>query len=86
MNAPIHTKTFKSGKQVVVPLPEGFDVPAGADVEISRSGDRLTIQLCRDPAEAKQRWLDALDALAKLPKPATIQKREKFEFPDRPGL
>jgi hypothetical protein len=26
-------------------LPEGFEVPAGADVEISRSGDRVTIQL-----------------------------------------
>ena len=85
MNAPHRTRTFKSGTQVVVPLPEGFAVPAGADVEISRNGDRVTIQLSRDPAEAKQRWLAALDALRALPKPPSIQKRERFEFPDRPG-
>ena len=53
---------------------------------ISRNGDRVTIQLSRDPAEAKQRWLAALDELRELPKPPSIQKRERFEIPDRPGL
>lgn len=85
MNAPHRTRTFKSGTQVVVPLPEGLAIPAGADVEISRSGDRVTIQLSRDPAEAKRHWLEALDALAKLPKVRQIEKRDPDIFPDRPG-
>ncbi len=86
MNRPVHTKTFKSGNSVAVRLPKGFAIPAGAEVELSRNGNRVTMQLSTDPAEAKRRWLAALDALAKLPKPGEIEKREPIAFPDRPGL
>lgn len=44
------------------------------------------MKLSADPAEAKRRWLAALDALDKLPKPGEIERREPIEFPDRPGL
>ena len=86
MNKPVHTRTFKSGNSVAVRLPKGFAVPAGVDVELEKSGDRVTIKLARDEAEAKRSWLAALDALEKLPKPPQIEKREPIEFPDRPGL
>ncbi len=86
MNKPVHTKTFKSGNSVAVRLPKGFAVPAGMDVELEKSGNRVTIRLTRDEAEAKRRWLDALDALDRLPKPGKIEAREPIEFPDRPGL
>ena len=86
MNAPVHTKTFKSGNSVAVRLPKLFAIPPGADVEISRSGNRVTVKLTGDPDEAKRQWQAALDELKALPKPPSVQKRERFAFPDRPGL
>ncbi len=86
MNRPVHSKTFKSGNSVAVRLPKGFAIPAGADVELLQTGNRVTMKLSADPAEAKRRWLAALDALDKLPKPGEIERREPIEFPDRPGL
>lgn len=83
MNRPVHSKTFKSGNSVAVRLPKTFAIPAGAEVGISRSGNRVTVQLSGDQAVAKRRWLEALDALDKLPKPGGIEKREPIEFPDR---
>lgn len=86
MNRPIHSKTFKSGNSVAMRLPKALGIPAGADVELLRNGNRVTIQLSVDPAQAKRRWLAALDALDRLPKPGAIEQREPIEFPDRPGL
>ena len=86
MTTPVHSKTFKSGNSVAVRLPKGFAIPAGADVELSRSGNRVIIELTVDEAERKRRWLALLDTLKALPKPPSIQKRDRFEFPDRPGL
>lgn len=86
MNNPIQTRTFKSGNSVAVRLPKGFAIPAGAEVELSQAGNKVTMQLSTNPAEAKQRWMAMLDELKALPKPPSVQKRERFEFPDRPGL
>ena len=86
MTTHVHSKTFKSGNSVAVRLPKGFAIPAGADVELSRSGNRVIIELTVDEAERKRRWLALLDTLAALPKPPSVQERERFEFPDRPGL
>lgn len=85
MNKPVHTRTFKSGNSVAVRLPKGFAVPAGVDVELEKSGDRVTIKLARDEAEAMRRFQSALAALKALPKPDRIEVREPIEFPDRPG-
>ena len=86
MNSPVHTKTFKSGNGVAVRLPPGFAIPADVEVALEKSGDTVTIRTLRDPVAAKKALLDMLDELKKLPKPPTIQKRDPFEFPDRPGL
>lgn len=86
MSKPIHTKTFKSGNSVAVRLPKGFAIPEGAEVELDRSGDVVTIRLTRDPAKEKARMLKWLAELKAMPKPPEIEQREPIEFPDRPGL
>ena len=86
MNNPVHTKTFKSGNSVAVRLPKGFAIPAGVEVALEKSGDTVTTRTLHDPVAAKKALLDMLDELQKLPKPPTVQKRDPFEFPDRPGL
>lgn len=86
MNKPVHTKTFKSGNSIAVRLPKGFAIPEGAEVEIDRSGDVVTIRLARDPAAEKARLLKMLDDLDALPKPPRVEKREPIVFPKRRGL
>jgi antitoxin VapB len=86
MNAPVRTKTFKSGNSVAVRLPKGFAISADTPVEMEKCGDTVTLRVRRDPVEEKRRLLAMLDALQALPKPPTVQTREPFEFPDRRGL
>jgi antitoxin VapB len=86
MNAPVHTRTFKSGNSVAVRLPKGFAIPADSDVVIEKTGDVVTLRLTRDPVEEKRRLLAMLAKLKALPKPPYVEKRDPFEFPDRPGL
>jgi antitoxin VapB len=84
---PIHTRAFKSGNSVAVRLPKGFAIPAGAELELNKSGDTVTIKLTRDTAEAQRRMrkltadLEAIGA-----PPGGVQKRDRFDWPDRPGL
>lgn len=86
MNKPVHTRTFKSGNSVAVRLPKGFAIPEGAEVELDRNGDVVTLRLTRDPAHEKARMLRMLDDLAAMPKPPQIEKREPILFPKRRGL
>jgi antitoxin VapB len=86
MNKPVHTRTFKSGNSVAVRLPKGFAIPEGAEVQLDKTGDTVTIRLARDPAEEKARMLKWLDELYALPKPPRVQKREPILFPKRRGL
>jgi antitoxin VapB len=86
MNKPVHTRTFKSGNSVAVRLPKGFAIPAGAEVELSKTGNRVIISVTEYQVEAKRRLIEMLDALDALPRPPKVQKREPIEFPDRPGL
>ena len=86
MNKPVHTKTFKSGNSVAVRLPKGFAIPADTEVIMERRETEIVLRPAVDPVIAKKALLDMLDDLQKLPKPPTIQKRDPFEFPDRPGL
>jgi antitoxin VapB len=86
MNRPVLTRTFKSGNSVAVRLPKGFAIPPGAEVEMTQTGDRVTMRVASDPVEAKRRWLEALDRLAQLPPVGEIEQREPILFPDRQGL
>lgn len=86
MTKPVQTKTFKSGNSVAVRLPKGFAIPEGAEVELDKSGDVVTIRMSRDPAREKARMLKMLDDLAAMPKPPRVEKRDPFLFPKRRGL
>jgi antitoxin VapB len=86
MNKPIHTKTFKSGNSVAVRLPKDLSIPAGAEVELERTGDTVTLRLARDPAEVRQRMRKLIEELEAIGPIGEIEKREPMEFPDRPGL
>ena len=87
MNKPVHTRTFKSGNSVAVRLPKGFAIPAGAKLEMNKTGDTVTIRVTRDTAEAQRRMRATFEAMLAIGTPPDgVQKRDPFEFPDRPGL
>lgn len=85
MNA-VSSKTFKSGNSVAVRLPREIGFAAGMDVLVERTGDIVTIRPQYDPAEEKRKLLELVAALRAIGPPDEIEKREPFEFPDRPGL
>ena len=89
MTKPVHTRTFKSGNSVALRLPRGLSVEPGDRFEVSRHGDTLTARRIPTPeeeAERLARFRVMLAEMRKLPRPAKVQDREPFEFPDRPGL
>ena len=85
MNA-VNSKIFKSGNSLAVRLPKEIAFAAGTEVVVERTGDVVTIRPLRDPAEEKRKLLDLVEALRAIGPPDEIEKREPFEFPDRPGL
>jgi antitoxin VapB len=87
MNKPVHTRAFKSGNSVAVRLPKGFAIPAGAELELDKSGDTVTIRITRDRDEVRrqlQKLTADLEAIGA--PPDGVQQRDPFDFPDRPGL
>lgn len=87
MTTPVHSKTFKSGNSVAVRLPKGFAIPAGADVELDKSGDTVTIRLTRNSGEAQRRMRATWQAMEAIGAPPDgVQPRDPFDFPDRKGL
>ena len=87
MNKPVHTRTFKSGNSVAVRLPKGFAIPAGAELEMDKTGDTVTIRVTRTAEEARRRMRETFEAMRAIgTPPGGVQKRDPFEFPDREGL
>ncbi len=89
MNAPIHTKTFKSGNSIAVRLPKGLAIAAGETMIAQRSGDTLTLRLIPSSTQETERLAQfraMLDDLKRIGPIGEIEVRLPFEFPDRPGL
>jgi len=87
MNAPVNTRTFKSGNSEVVRLPKGLGFGIGTEVRIEKSGDGLSIHPVADRkrvSEELRRLVADLEAIGA--PPDGVQKRDPFEFPDRAGL
>ena len=80
------TKTFKSGNSVALRLPKALAIGPDERMLIERNGDVLTVRRLKDPAEEKRKLLELVGALRALPRPDDVEKRERIEFPDRPGL
>ena len=87
MNAPVQTRTFKSGNSVAVRLPKGFAIPADVQVELDRIGDTVTLRITQNTAEAQRLMRETWNKMEAIGAPAGgVQKRDPFEFPDRAGL
>lgn len=87
MNAPHSTKSFKSGNSEAVRLPKGVGFGVGTELRVEREAGRIVLTPVSDPAEDKRKLLALLDDLAAIGTPPDgVQKREPFDFPDRPGL
>jgi len=80
------TKTFKSGNSVALRLPKSLAIGPNEKMVIEQNGNVLTVRRATDPAAEKAELLAMLAELRALRKPPSIQQREPFEFPDRPGL
>lgn len=76
----VTSRTFKSGNSDAVRLPKDITFGPGVEVEIERTGDVVTMR----PKRMTPRQL--VDALDKLPKPATVGNRPPFIAPLRKGL
>ncbi len=87
MTTPIHTKAFKSGNSIAVRLPKVFAIPQGAELELNKSGDTVTIRVRRSADDARRQMQQLLADLEAIGRPADgVQKRPEFEAPERPGL
>jgi virulence-associated protein VagC len=89
MNAPVHTKTFKSGNSTAMRLPKALGVGPNEIYAISRYGDTITgkrIPSAAEEAERLARFRGMLEDLKRLGPVGEVQERDGFEFPDRPGL
>jgi antitoxin VapB len=72
------TRAFKSGNSQAIRIPaELAYAETDADLEITRLGDVITIF----PARSSMR--DVVDALRRMPKPRTVEKRRPIEVPLR---
>ena len=85
MNA-TSSKIFKSGNSLAVRLPRDIAFAPDTQVVIERNGDVITIRPAVDAAEEKRKLLELVEALRAIGPPEEVQKREPFEFPERPGL
>lgn len=79
MNA-IRTKTVKTADGWAALLPLELGIDSEMEVMIQRSGKALVVEPVETPMAKLVR------ELRELPRPAFIEEREPFEFPDRPGL
>jgi antitoxin VapB len=76
----VSSRTFRSGDDEAVRLPEEVAYGAEIDVTIVRSGDVITIYPTR-PSIAEM-----LKRLDELPAPDEIEVRDADVIPERPGL
>ncbi|MBB5660614.1 antitoxin [Brevundimonas halotolerans] len=74
------SRIFRSGNSDAVRLPKEITFGPGVEVEIERNGDVVTMR----PRRMKPRQL--VEALDRLPKPSSVQKRPPFIAPVRKGL
>jgi antitoxin VapB len=71
-------RTFRSGNSEAVRLPRDMAFGEGVELELIKSGNVLTIR-----PKPKMTPRELVEALAKLPKPETVQEREPIEWPER---
>ena len=77
----MRTRAFKSGNSQAIRVPAEIAYKdMGAELEITRSGDVITIYPVRNNLRS------LVEELRRLPKPSDIEEREPIEIPDREGI
>ncbi len=74
----MRTRTFKSGNSQAVRLPADLAYPANTEVEVTRTGEVITIYPAR-----RRNIKRMVEELRRLPKPSEIERRKPIEVPDR---
>lgn len=82
----IESRTFKSGDQVAVVLPEALGIPADFALRLEWQGRTVTIRPASEETEAKRAWAEVLERLAALGPVSEVDVRDPDIFPDRSGL
>ncbi len=81
------SKTFKSGNSVALRLPKGLAIGPDEKMLIEQNGDVLTVRRADSPSAVRAELLALIADLEEIGAPSDgVQKRERFEFPDRAGL
>ena len=75
------TRTFRSGNSQAVRLPREIAYDGEVELTAVRSGDVITLY-----PKKKGTMAELVEALAKLPKPGSIEVRDTDEIPERQGL
>jgi len=73
----MRSKVFRSGNSNAVRLPAEIAFPANMEVEITRSGDTVTIR----PAGGSLR--EAVAILRSMPQPDTVELLDRTDVPER---
>ncbi len=76
------SKIFRAGNSDALRLPRELTPGTDVEVEITKQGDMLTVR----PVKRRMTPKEFVAAMRALPKPPTVQKREKILFPKRKGL
>ncbi|PTS88936.1 hypothetical protein DBR17_03805 [Sphingomonas sp. HMWF008] len=82
----IESRTFKSGDQVAVVLPDALGIPAGFALRLEWEGRTVTISPASEEIETKRTWAEVLEKLAEIGPVGEVEVRDPDIFPDRPGL
>ena len=89
MNALVNTRTFKSGNSISMRLPKRLGIGPNQIFEVSYDGDNFygrRIPTVEEEALRFERFRTMLATLQRIGPVGEIEKLERFEFPDRPGL
>lgn len=75
------TKVFRAGNSDALRLPKEVTPGPDVEMEIIKQGDVLTVRPVR-----KMTPQELVAALRAMPKPTSVEKRDKIVFPRRKGL
>lgn len=79
----IESRTFKSGDQVAVVLPDALGIPADFALRLEWQGRTVTMRPASDEIETKRTWAEVLEKLAEIGPVGEIGERLPIDVPTR---
>jgi antitoxin VapB len=87
MDAPHHSRTFRSGNSEAVRLPKELGFGIGTDIVVERQGENVILRPAKDANHARLALKTLVADLEAIGRPADgVQARPEFGAPVRPGL